>query len=179
MNYTEFLENKKYKAINKGIEIDRSNINDKLFDFQKDVTYWALRKGRAAIFLDTGLGKTFIQLEWLRLISSKGLIIAPLSVARQTVREAKKININISYIRKQSDFTNGNNLYITNYEMIDNIDISYFDAIVLDESSILKSIGGGTRNKLFDKCKDISYRLCCTAHLLQMIMLNWVIMQNF
>lgn len=134
-----------------------------LFPFQRDIVTWAVRKGRCAIFLDTGLGKTFIQLEWARLIGQATLIVAPLSVARQTVREAKKLNIDIRYIRQSTEIVDDHKLYITNYEMIDEFDMSMFGAIVLDESSILKSIGGITRRKLTTICKKIPYRLCCTA----------------
>jgi len=91
-----------------------------LFDFQRDVTFWAIKKGRAAVFLDTGLGKTFIQLEWARLLNEKTLIIAPLSVAKQTVREALKISIDVNYVRNQGQVNSL--LSITNYEMIDNFD---------------------------------------------------------
>lgn len=161
MKYNDFLLSKihKHKSIGKNISADK--IHNKLFRFQKDVTHWALNKERAAVFLDTGLGKTFIQLEWARLIDEKTLIIAPLSVARQTVREAKKINIDLKYVREQKQIKD--KISITNYEMIDNFDMSFFNAVVLDESSILKAIGGKTRKKLTKKCQKIRYKLCCTA----------------
>jgi len=113
--------------------------------------------------LDTGLGKTFIQLEWARLLGENTLIIAPLSVARQTIREAKKIDIEIRYIRHQSETNPDHRLWITNYEMIDQFDYSSFNSVVLDESSILKSIGGKTRQRLTELCADVRYKLCCTA----------------
>jgi DNA modification methylase len=118
--------------------------------------------GRSAIFLDTGLGKTFIQLEWARLMGERTLIIAPLSVARQTVREAKKIEIKVKYVRHQSEVDDGQ-IFITNYEMIDEFDPAEFGAVVLDESSILKSLDGKTRRKLIDMFQDTKYRLACTA----------------
>ena len=132
-----------------------------MFDFQRDVTFWAIKKGRAAVFLDTGLGKTFIQLEWARLLNEKTLIIAPLSVAKQTVREALKISIDVNYVRNQGQVNSL--LSITNYEMIDNFDFSQFGAVVLDESSILKAIGGKTKKKLTKLCQDVQYKLSCTA----------------
>jgi len=162
MDYNEFLKSKINTQAPTGKEIDPSAINPLLFSFQRDVTAWAIRKGRAAVFLDTGLGKTFIQLEWARLIGEKALIIAPLSVARQTVREAQKLGLNIIYVRKQAD-VNGRQISITNYEMIDHFDMAQFGAVVLDESSILKAIGGKTRRKLTEICQDVPYRLCCTA----------------
>ncbi len=161
--YNEFLANKQYKVSNQGQEISRGDIHQKLFDWQKDVLLWACKKGRCAVFLDTGLGKTFIQLEWARLLNKNTLIIAPLSVARQTVREAHKIDLNIKYVRQQIDITSENKLWITNYEMSDQFDYSKFGSIVLDESSILKSIGGKTRQKLTELCKHVPYKLCCTA----------------
>jgi len=163
-DYDEFLKTKQYKLRNFGVDIDRSSIHPKLFEWQKDIVKWACKKGRCAIFLDTGLGKTFVQLEWARLLGQNTIIIAPLSVARQTVREALKIDIpQICYVRSQSDITSTNNLWITNYEMLDQFDFSQFGAVVLDESSILKSISGKTRQRLTELCKSVPYRLCCTA----------------
>lgn len=162
MEYNEFLKSKQLKQSYAGKEISGDEINPILFDFQRDVTKWAVRKGRCAIFLDTGLGKTFIQLEWARLIGELTLIIAPLSVARQTVREAAKLGIDAVYVRNQSQI-GSSGIYITNYEMVDNFDFSKFGAVVLDESSILKAISGKTRQRLTDLCQDVPYRLCCTA----------------
>lgn len=161
MNYDTFLQSKIVRQGTHGKDVDPSAINPILFGFQRDVTAWAIHKGRAAIFLDTGLGKTFIQLEWARLLSEKTLIIAPLSVARQTVREARKLGIDVTYIREQAQ-VNGQ-ISITNYEMIDHFDFSQFGAVVLDESSILKAIAGKTRRKLTRLCRNVPYRLCCTA----------------
>lgn len=163
-DYHDFLETKRVKFESTGIDIDRDLIHPMLFPFQKDLTTWAIRKGRAAIFADTGLGKTFLQLEWARLIGKKTLIVAPLSVARQTVREGHKIDLDVHYVRKQSEVTNDNKLlWITNYEMIKAFDFTQFGAIVLDESSILKAISGHTRRLLTELCQDVPYRLCCTA----------------
>lgn len=162
MNYNEFLETKKTKISYFGPK-DFGEVNDILFTFQADIVKWAVRKGRAAIFLDTGLGKTFIQLEWARLIGERTLIIAPLSVARQTVKEAMKLEIDVKYIREKSDIDDAHKLFITNYEMIEHFYMPDFGAIVLDESSILKAISGKTRRLLTDLCQDIPYRLCCTA----------------
>lgn len=161
-DYQEFLISKKYQVCTSGIDISKDDIHHKLFDWQKDIVKWACKKGRCAVFLDTGLGKTFIQLEWARLVGERNLIIAPLSVARQTVREAKKIGLDIHYVRSQED-VDGIGIWVTNYEMIDHFDYCEFDSVVLDESSILKSIGGHTRKKLNGLCKSIKYKLCCTA----------------
>ena len=162
MKYEEFLASKRRNYSGMGIDINESDIHPILFDFQRKVTKWAIKKGRCALFLDTGLGKTFCQLEWARLLNGRTLIIAPLSVARQTVREAKKIDLDVKYIRS-ADQINSHKLYITNYEMIDPfIDIQW-DAIVLDESSILKSFDGKTRRKLIKAFQRVPYRLACTA----------------
>ena len=159
--YHDFIAQKKIRAQGHGIEISESQINPILFPFQRAVTKWAIGKGRCALFLDTGLGKTFCQLEWARLINKKTLIIAPLSVARQTVREAKKINLDIKYVRAQSEIDD-HQIFITNYEMFEAFS-GDFGAVVLDESSILKSLAGKTRRKLINRFKDTPFRLCCTA----------------
>jgi DNA modification methylase len=159
-DYNNFLSQKRWKFQSTGIEIERDNIHPMLFDFQKDVVLWALRKGRCALFLDTGLGKTFCQLEWARLMGGRTLIIAPLSVARQTIREGEKIDITVKFVRDKSEIEEGVN--ITNYEMLDNFDDD-INAIILDESSILKGISSKTRMKLLDMFADVKYKLCCTA----------------
>jgi DNA modification methylase len=161
-DYEDFLVSKNKRIISIGKEINKSDINNILFDYQKDVVLWACKKGRCAIFLDTGLGKTFILLEYARLMNEKTLIISPLSVARQTVNEAKKINIELKYVRNQIE-VNDNLLFITNYEMIDCFDFSVFNLVILDESSIIKSISGVYKKKLIEKCKNIKYKMACTA----------------
>lgn len=160
-SYQELLSRKKIVFESKGLEIDRNDIHPVLFDFQKDLVKWALKKGRSAIFADTGLGKTFMQLEWARLTGETTIIIAPLSIAKQTEQEAHKIGIEINYIRKMADAKEGIN--ITNYEMIEHLDDDFFGAVVLDESSILKSINGKIKTKLIEMFKQTAYKLCCTA----------------
>ena len=160
LKYDDFLKQKRWKFQSSGINVSRSHIHPMLFDFQKDVVLWALRKGRCALFLDTGLGKTFCQLEWARLLGGKSLIIAPLSVARQTIKEGEKIGIEIKFVRDKSEMKQGIN--ITNYEMMDRFD-EEIDSVVLDESSILKSISGKTRMKLLSMFHSVRYKLCCTA----------------
>lgn len=164
MNYTTFLKSKAIKFESSGIDISKDQINDMLFEFQKDLVKWSLKKGRSAIFADTGLGKTFMQIEWARLINGSVLIVAPLSVAKQTVREAKKLSVTIQYVRSQREVGKlPGSLFITNYEMVDKFDADYFMAVVLDESSILKGLTGKTRKKLTDMFSETKYRLCCTA----------------
>lgn len=160
-DYIKFLSSKRIINRPAGVSVEDMDINPILFQFQHDIVKWAIQKGRCAVFADTGLGKTFIQLEWARLISRQCIIVAPLSVARQTAREANKIGLTVNYCRSSEDIKPG--LNITNYEMIEHLDPALFDAIVLDESSILKSIDGKTKKKLLSLYRNTPYRLCCTA----------------
>ena len=161
MSYTEFLTTKRAVAPTAGLTVERSAVNPLLFDFQRDLTVWALRKGRAALFADTGLGKTFMQVEWARLLGVRTIIVAPLSVARQTVAEAQKLGVDVHYTRSGDDLAPLVN--ITNYEMLEHFDASMFEAVVLDESSILKALDGKTRQRLTEMFAGTRYRLCCTA----------------
>jgi len=160
-SYASFLAAKRQLVINHGIAVDAQAIHPMLYSFQRDIVRWAVRKGRAAIFADCGLGKTFMQLEWARLSGKRSLIIAPLAVAQQTIREGEKLGLDVNYCREQGGVKDG--LNITNYEMIECFDPSAFGAVVLDESSILKSIAGKTKAKLITMFKDTDMRLCCTA----------------
>jgi DNA modification methylase len=161
MEYTQFLQSKVTNHIGEGIVINPEKVHSKLFNFQRDIVVWALKKGKSAVFLDCGLGKTFVQLEWARLLNKDVLVVAPLSVARQTKKMGLDIGLDITFARKQSDCKSGIN--ITNYEMIEHFDPSKFEGVVLDESSILKSITGVTRSKLIEMFGDTPYKLCCTA----------------
>ena len=161
VGYKQFLEDKSQVQPDVGLDIQPSDLSAKLYPFQQHLTSWALRKGRAAIFADCGLGKTFMQLEWARHVTGPVLIYAPLAVAQQTKYEAHKLDMEVQYCRDQSDVIDGVN--ITNYEMLDHFDPEYFSGVVLDESSILKSTDGKTRQKLIDQYQTVPYRLCCTA----------------
>lgn len=163
VTYEEFIESKRIVAQPSGFDVPVEAINPVLFPFQRDIVRWALRKGRAAIFADTGLGKTLQQLEWARLTGQNTLIIAPLSVARQTVKIGKeKLGIDVHYVRSQGQ-VGEDGIYITNYEMIEHFDPACFGAVVLDESSILKALDGKTRRLLTERFANTPYRLCCTA----------------
>lgn len=161
--YDEFIAAKRPVVREAGIEVAASEVSEKLFPFQRDIVRWAVRKGRAAIFADTGLGKTRMQLEWARLLGVRTLFVAPLSVARQTVREAADIRIAVLYARSEADTAHGDQFVITNYEMLDHFNPEAFDAVVLDESSILKALDGKTRERLTEMFAETRYRLCCTA----------------
>lgn len=164
-SYEDFLKTKEEKFNSTGFEIDRSRLNKNLFEYQKDVVVWALRKGRTALFEGCGLGKTIQQLEWANQVNkyTKGnvLILTPLAVAKQTVREGEKFGIMVNYCRCEEDVKPGIN--ITNYEMLHHFDTDDFVGIVLDESSILKSFTGKFRNELIESFKYTPYRLSCTA----------------
>ena len=163
MEYDDFVAKKRNRSDWHGFE--PSNINPQLFDFQRDIVEWAVRKGRAAIFADTGLGKTAMQVEWARQVSEETsgnvLIVAPLCVSQQTVREAAKFGVSIRYCRAQEQAQDG--ITITNYEMLDRFDVSTFAGVVLDESSILKSYMGKTKRHIIESCRSVQYRLACTA----------------
>lgn len=159
--YQTFLAGKRTLHQANGIVVADADINPMLFPFQRALVKWAAMKGRAAMFCDTGLGKTFMQIEWARLLGQKTLVIAPLSVARQTSREAWKLGIEVPYVRNQSQVST--TISVTNYEMLEHFDPAQFGAVVLDESSILKGLDGATREKLTDMFGATPYRLCCTA----------------
>lgn len=165
MNYNDFIEQKNYILESSGFEISTEELSPALFDFQKDIVRWALAKGRACIFADCGLGKTLMQLEWSRQVHQETggtvLILAPLSVTEQTAREGEKFHIPVTVCKGQEDVQDGIN--ITNYEKLDRFDAGTFEAIVLDESSILKSFTGKIRNQIMEAFKDTPYRLACTA----------------
>ncbi len=160
-SYDKFLHAKERRAHRYGIEVPAASIHPYLFPFQRAIVSWALGLGRAAIFANTGLGKTLMQLEWLRHIGKRTIILAPLAVSTQTAREALKIALEARVCRDDSDVRDGVN--ITNYERIEKFDLSRFDAVVLDESSILKSFSGKMRALLTEQCEGIQYRLACTA----------------
>ncbi len=162
MNYVSFLHTKKLVTQQTGKDIDESEVNAALFPFQKAIVRWAVRKGRCAIFADTGLGKTLMQLEWARLTGGRSLIVAPLQVANQTVQEAKRFGLDVTIgIDRSGKPLDG--ITVTNYEQSHKFSMEDFDSVVLDESSILKSIDGKMRGRLIEQCGIVKNRLCCTA----------------
>ena len=162
-DYAAFLAAKRLTV--QPVGFTASDMSSMLFDFQRDIVAWATRKGRACLFADCGLGKTPMQLEWARqVVAHTGgdvLILAPLAVARQTQREGEKFGIHVTVCREQSDVRPGVN--IANYEMLDHFAPAAFQGVVLDESSILKSHTGKTRNAIIDAFAETPYRLACTA----------------
>jgi superfamily II DNA or RNA helicase len=156
-SYRAFLKSK--QRIHTGRSIDVSALPAVLFDWQAAITKWALKKGRAAVFADCGLGKTFMQLSWAASVPGRVLILAPLCVAEQTVAEGVKLGVPVQYSKTPIDAP----ITITNYERLDAFDPSDYAGVVLDESSILKAFDGKTRQKLIETFQDTTYRLCCTA----------------
>ena len=165
MTYAEFLQSKQCKVVSSGFEKPRENMNQYMFGWQKDIVCWALKKGRAALFEDCGLGKTLQQLEWAQSVCNYTerpvLIVAPLAVAEQTRREGEKFGYQVSVCRTQNDVLDGIN--ITNYEMLSHFDASKFTGVVLDESSILKNFTSKTRTQIIEMFHDTPYKLSCTA----------------
>lgn len=165
MNYNDFLKNKRFVLESSGFDIDKSELNPMLYDFQKDIVRWALKKGKACIFADCGLGKTPMQLSWAYQVHKHTggiiLILAPLAVADQTRREAEKFGYIAKVVERQEDCIPGIN--ITNYEKLDRFIAKEFTGIVLDESSILKSYSGKVRTAIIQNFHDVQYKLACTA----------------
>lgn len=165
-DYQEFLKGKLQTVALSGFNVDADAINPKLFLFQRDIVRWALRLGKAAIFAECGLGKTFMQLEWAKHVTAhtggKVLILAPLAVAYQTVDEGLKLGIEVKQVKDQSE-VGEHQIIIANYERLHLMDASKFDGIVLDESSILKSFMGKTKRAIVEAFERTPYKLACTA----------------
>ncbi|MHB8388120.1 MAG: helicase-related protein [Acidobacteriaceae bacterium] len=162
-DYEIFLASKAPRPVAVGIE--PGPIRDSLYDFQKSVTEFCISQGRAALFLDTGLGKSACILEWCdqmtRASNGYALILTPLAVARQFEREGQKFGIAAKVIRHDSEVSTGIN--ICNYDRLDDLNVARFSAVALDESSVLKAFSGKTTRKLIERFKDTPYRLCATA----------------
>lgn len=162
VTYRDFLNQKSQLTANAGF--DPIWMPDSLFDFQRNLTEWSARKGRAAIFADCGLGKTAMQLTWAENVVRKTnrpvMVVTPLAVAGQTVREAEKFGIDA---RQSKDGKPAPNITVTNYERLHHFDASDFAGAVCDESSILKSFTGARRKGITRFLSKLPYRLLCTA----------------
>ncbi len=163
-SYDDFLAHKRVVDPMTGLS-DVGELPSIMKDHQRDITSWALRRGRAAIFAGTGLGKTLMELVWAHRVAQYTgkpvLAFAPLAVSAQHIREGEKFGIDAHLAKIQSDIRNG--LFVTNYQKIDHFDLSQFGGVVLDESSILKSTNGHYRTKLIEDCAQIPFRLAATA----------------
>lgn len=136
-----------------------------LFPFQRDIVSWALRRGRAALFAGTGLGKSLMELSWADAVhreTGKDILhLAPLAVSNQLGREADKFGISARIVSRQDECGPGTN--ITNFQKLDHFDLSRFGGVILDESSILKNTDGHYRTRLIEACQSIPFRLAATA----------------
>lgn len=162
-DYHAFLETKRQLGADSGFE--PVWMPDFLFDFQAALVEWAIRKGRAAIFADCGLGKTPMQLVWaenvVRKTNGRVLIITPLAVSEQTIREGEKFGIEC---RRSRDGTVGSaGIVVTNYERLHHFTPRDFQGAVGDESSIIKHFSGATQKAVTRFMARIPYRLLCTA----------------
>lgn len=165
MKYSDFLNSKAASDIPTGCEPAGIKLNRPAFDFQRDVVNWAVRRGRAALFEDCGLGKTVQQLTWAAEVvthAEKVLILAPLAVGDQTIKEGGIIGVDVKRAAGRGDI-DGPGIYITNYAKLHRFDPGVFGAVVLDESSILKSYDGATRKLINESFKHCAYKLACTA----------------
>jgi hypothetical protein len=161
MTYEDFLKQKVKSIIKSGFEVNESELNSNLFDFQRFIVNRALQNGKYAIFADCGLGKTLMQIEWANQVNKHTgkpvLILCPLAVAGQTIKEGQKFGIDVVKYDASSA------IQITNYEQLANIDCSLFSGIVLDESSILKNYEGQIKKLILDSFRKTPYKLACTA----------------
>ena len=163
MNYSEFVTAKLGVVRSQGIDV--RSLDYPLFPHQRDLTMWALRRGRAAIFADTGLGKSRMQLAWAdtvhRETGSDVLILAPLAVAEQTAEEGESVGVAVTHAREGADVRPG--ITITNYDRLHKFNVSRFGGVVLDESSIIKHHAAKTLQTLLDAFRNTPYKLACTA----------------
>lgn len=161
--YRDFIRSKDKVLLSQGFAAD--GINDMAKHHQKVAIEFALDRGKSAMFLDTGLGKSFCELEFARQVSEEtgkpSLILTPLAVAGQMIREGRKFGIDARQIKEQSEV--GAGIMVANYERLQKLDPTVFGGIILDESSILKSFAGRTRNTLMEAFKDTPFKLAATA----------------
>lgn len=162
--YEEFLAGKAQIDPPTGL-LEISELPTQLFPHQRDIVRWALRRGRAAVFAQTGLGKSFMELAWgqavHRATGGDVLLLTPLAVAGQMVREAGKFGLPAKQCGCQADVEPG--VTVTNYAKLHHFDLSRFTGVILDESSVLKAFDGKTRQMLVDLCADVPFRLAATA----------------
>lgn len=163
-SYREFLDSKRVSDPETGLD-QIPALPTALFDFQGDIVRWALRRGRAALFAGTGLGKSLMELAWADAVHRETggdiLHIAPLAVTAQMVREAEKFGFAVRSARSGTEV--GPGISITNYQKIEHFDLARFAGVILDESSILKSTDGHYRTRLISECAGIPFRLAATA----------------
>ena len=164
--YAEFLATKMQRAAPVGFAVDHARLPDAMKPFQSAITAWACRRGKAALFEGTGLGKTLQELSWASEVQHETkrpvLVLTPLAVAEQTVGEAEKFNIDgVAYASDHEEARAP--IVVTNYDRLHRFDVSRFGGVVLDESSILKAADGKTRAAIMEACADVPYLLPASA----------------
>ena len=162
MTYADLIEQRRRRAHVNGPTVNPAALHPSLKHFQRHIVMWAASVGRPAVWADTGLGKTRMQVEWCRSVGDTTLIVTPLAVAEQTVEEAAKIGVTARYVRDAAA-VDGPGLYVTNYEMVPALRSVAWDAVALDESSILKQSDGKTRAMLTAAFADVPYRSAWSA----------------
>jgi hypothetical protein len=169
MDYTDFIKQKIKMAHFGGFDVAQDELNPILKPHQKDIVQWAIQGGNRAIFASFGLGKSVMQIEWMgqtiRLAGGKGLIIAPLGVRQELMRDARMLGYELRFIRLASEITDDHNLYITNYETVRDgkLPTDLFTAISLDEASVLRSFGSKTYQEFLPMFAGVKYKLVNTA----------------
>lgn len=162
-NYNQFIARKQFVTAAAGFDPELDEYP--LFDYQRDIARWACRRGKAAVFADTGLGKTIMQLAYADQVASytngSVLVLAPLAVSDQTIAEGSRFGIDVQ--KYESGAVSSPGIFITNYEQLHNVDADLFQGVVLDESSILKGMQGKVRKQVTEMFANTPYRLSCTA----------------
>ena len=165
--YREFIASKQIYVKPFGFDVPRGLLNKSLFDWQARVVQWALKRGRAALFEDTGLGKTLQQLAWAEMVHNHTgqpvVIHTPVGVRHQTQREAVKFAIDCKVEVVDDAYAIVDGINLVNYEKMHKFDASIWGGVVLDESSVLKGMAGKTRKLLTESYANTNYRLACTA----------------
>lgn len=163
--YYDMLAAKHVTNEARGFEVAPEAVHQMLYRFQRDIVRWACQLGRAAIFADVGLGKSFMQVEIARLVTEhtkgRALILTPLAVAHQTVKEAAKLGVEIAYC-EDGDQAGDSRIVITNFDRVEKFNLDDFTAVLIDESGILKHYSK-TFFKLTELCENVPYRYCFTA----------------
>lgn len=161
-DYEALIARRRRRSHMDGPTVDVSALHSSLKPFQSEIVTWAARVGRPAVWADTGLGKTRMQIEWCRVMGDTTLIVTPLAVAEQTVEEAASIGVAATYVRG-AESIDGPGVYVTNYEMVPHLRSVPWDAVALDESSILKQSDGKTRAMLIESFAEVPFRSAWSA----------------
>lgn len=165
MDYNKFIQSKVKLAPKRGFKIPYSHLNSNLFDYQREIVERACEHGAYALFMDTGLGKSITQMNYadavLKHTNKPVLMLAPLAVVYQMLKESVKFGFELNHIKTQNDIKK--TLNITNYESLHKFDLSVFDCVVLDESSILKNFEGKLRQFITSQFNQTRFKLACTA----------------